>query len=198
MKEVFGSMALNNSQKMYTFEDIDALPDEVWAELIDGQLYDMGHPATVHQILVRKLLVLIDQYIERSNGKCQVFSSGFGVYLVEQTPQTFVLPDICVVCDSEKIDRKGLRGAPDWVIEIVSSGSKHMDYMLKLFKYRDAGVQEYWIVDPARNKIQVYRFKKEMLDEYTFSDIVPSGIYEDLRIDFSLFKPLIDPYLKEA
>ena len=67
--------------------------------------------------------------------------------------KTYVEPDISVVCDENKLDDKGCNGAPDWIIEIVSPGSRRMDYGIKLFKYRSAGVREYWIVDPENKEL---------------------------------------------
>lgn len=69
-----------------------------------------------------------------------------------------------MVCDPSKLDEKGCHGAPDWVIEIVSPGSKTMDYYTKLFKYRNAGVREYWIVDPIKKQVIVYRFEQETME----------------------------------
>ena len=83
-----------------------------------------------------------------------------------------------------KLTDKGYHGAPDWMIEIVSPGSRRMDYYTKLFKYRTAGVREYWIVDPDKNRILVYNFESEDTGDYTFTDSVKAGIYEDLSIDF--------------
>ena len=76
-------------------------------------------------------------------------------------------------------------GAPDWIIEIVSPSSRYMDYFTKLMKYRNAGVREYWIVDPLKNRIMVYNFEMETVEEYTFSDKVKASIYNNLEIDFS-------------
>lgn len=80
------------------------------------------------------------------------------------------------------MDERGCHGAPDWIIEIVSPGNKAMDYFTKLFKYNAAGVREYWIVDPAKKRVIVYRFEKETMEEYAFGDDVPVGIFEDLAI----------------
>lgn len=76
-------------------------------------------------------------------------------------------------------------GTPDWIIEIISPGSRQMDYYTKLFKYRTAGIREYWMVDPEKNRILVYNFETEQTGDYTFSDSVKAGIYDDLYIDFS-------------
>ena len=82
-------------------------------------------------------------------------------------------------------------GAPDWIIEIVSPSSRQMDYYTKLFKYRTAGLKEYWIVDPEKDRILVYNFESEQTGDYTFSDSIKAGIYDDLFIDFSQIAELL-------
>ena len=110
-----------------------------------------------------------------------MFPAPFAVFLNEDN-ENYVEPDICVVCDRNKITDKGLNGAPDWIIEIVSPGSKAMDYFMKLFKYRTAGVREYWIVDPLKLRVTVYFFEKESVEEYSFGTDIPVGIYEGFTI----------------
>ena len=88
----------------------------------------------------------------------------------------YVEPDISVICDLSKLDEKGCHGAPDWIIEIVSTSSKPIDYMTKLFKYRTAGVREYWIVDPMKQMITVYAFEHDTVEQYNFNEDVPVGI----------------------
>ncbi|MBC5745784.1 Uma2 family endonuclease [Lachnospiraceae bacterium MD308] len=90
-----------------------------------------------------------------------------------------------VICDQSKLTDKGCNGAPDWIIEIVSPSSKRMDYLIKLFKYRNAGVKEYWIVDSEKDRITVYNFVHDTIEEYAFGDDVPAGIYEDFSIKVS-------------
>ncbi len=87
------------------------------------------------------------------------------------------------ICDTDKLDEQGCHGAPDWIIEIVSPSNKSMDYLTKLFKYRAAGVREYWIVDPIKLMIIVYTFGKESMEEYSFGDKVPAGIFDDFTIN---------------
>ena len=169
----------------YTTEDIYALPDGQRAELIDGVIYNMAPPTFRHQYLITKLVAKIDRYIDTKKGNCIVIPSPFAVFLNNDN-KTYVEPDISVICDNKKIDGYGCNGAPDWVIEIVSPSTKNMDYGIKLFKYRNSGVREYWIVDPIRNIITVYNFDGETtVENYTFADKVKAGIYEDLEIDFS-------------
>lgn len=99
-------------------------------------------------------------------------------------PKYFTIDDISVICNKDKLTDEGCMGAPDWIIEIVSPSSHAMDYMKKLLKYGTAGVREYWIVDPAKERITVYNFENESAEEYAFSDKIKAGIYEDSEIDF--------------
>ena len=149
----------------YTIEDIYNLPEGQRAELIDGELYMMATPSRIHQRIVMELLFRIRDYIGKNNGDCEVYPSPFAVFL-NADDNIYVEPDISV-------------------IEIVSPSSRSMDYNKKLFKYRTAGVREYWIVDPTKQQIIVYHFEQDSYEEYSFSDRVKTGIYEDFEIDFS-------------
>ena len=153
-------MPLPLQNKEYTIDDIYALPDGQRAELIDGQMYMMAPPSRRHQQILLSLGRKIADYIDRKGGSCEVDIAPFAVFL-------------------------GCAGAPDWVIEIVSPGSRRMDYYTKLFKYRTAGVREYWIVDPEKSRVTVYSFESDDTAEYAFSEAVKAGIYDDLEIDFS-------------
>ena len=173
-------------EQIYTTEDIYNLPEGTRAELIDGQIYYMAPPSRKHQRIAGKLFAAISHYIESNDGTCEPYIAPFAVFLDENN-KNYVEPDISVICDKNKLNDKGCIGAPDWLIEIVSPSSRRMDYYIKLFKYRAAGVREYWIVDPDKNRIMVYNFDNEDTSDYTFSDIVKAGIYEDFSIDFSPF-----------
>lgn len=162
--------------EMYTIDDIYALPAGQRAELIEGKIYYMAPPNTKHQTLVMDLSYQIKDYINRNNGECNVFPAPFAVFLNEND-RNYVEPDISVICDKNKITDKGCNGTPDWVIEIVSLSSKSMDYFIKLFKYRTSGVREYWIVDPIKQRVTVYFFEKELVEEYSFGTDIPVGIY---------------------
>lgn len=167
-----------------TTEEIYALPDGQRAELIDGVIYNMAPPKRIHQKMISRLTQTIANYIDGKGRSCEVYPAPFAVFLNADN-KTYVEPDISVICDKSKLDELGCNGAPDWIIEIVSESSRKMDYMVKLIKYNSAGVKEYWIVDPDRNRILIYDFAHDTLAEYTFSDTVRVGIYEDLEIDFS-------------
>lgn len=167
--------------KYYTIEDIYALPEGERAELIDGQIYYMAPPNRRHQDIIFSLSRRIADYIESKNGDCKVYLAPFAVFLNEDD-KNYVEPDISIICDSDKLDDKGCVGAPDWIIEIVSPSSRKMDYYKKLFKYRTAGVREYWIVDPVKERITVYFFEMESVEEYFFGENIPVGIYEGFSI----------------
>ena len=166
----------------YTIHDIYTLPEGERAELIDGQLYMMSPPSRLHQKLSFALSRKIADYIDANNGSCEVYPSPFAVFL-NADDTTYVEPDISVICDTNKLTDKGCNGAPDWIIEIVSPSSSRMDYFVKLFKYRTAGVREYWIVNPMKQTIQTYSFEgEEDSNQYSFDDTVISSIYNDLKI----------------
>ena len=177
-------MPLQKTYDEYTIEDIYNLPDGQRAELIDGQIYYMAPPSRRHQRIILSLSRQIADYIDAKNGTCEVDIAPFAVFLNEDD-KTYVEPDISVICDSDKLTDQGCNGAPDWIIEIVSPGSRRMDYFTKLFKYRTAGVREYWLVDPIKNFVIVYNFDRSDSEQYTFADTIKAGIYDDLYIDFS-------------
>ena len=144
----------------YTIDDIYALPEGQRAEL----------SATLRD------------YIKKNGGPCKVYPAPFAVFLNEDD-RNYVEPDISVICDPSKVDNRGYQGAPDFIIEIVSPSSQRMDYLTKLFKYRTAGVREYWIVNPLQRTVQVYSFEgTEDSTQYSFDDEITVTIYSDLKI----------------
>ncbi len=168
----------------YTVEDIWALPEGVHAELIDGELFIRRNtPATIHQDILMGLSFQVELYIQRKKGKCRIFPAPFGVQ-IKKDNYNFVIPDITLICDEDKVDEYGCYGAPDLVVEIVSPSNRKMDYVRKLALYREAGVREYWIVDPKHKQVTVYDFehdKEPVL--HPFSERIKVGIYDDLYLD---------------
>lgn len=172
-------------EKVYTVEDIYALPDDQRAELIDGHMYMMAPPSTGHQRISSELHGTIYNFIKSKNGSCDVFTAPFAVFL-NKNDINYVEPDISVICDKNKLDEKGCNGAPDWIIEIVSPSTSQMDYGIKLFKYRTAGVREYWIVNPLKQTVTVYDFENEKKTNlYSFDDSIPVCIYDELSINIA-------------
>ena len=172
-------------ENIYTTDDIYSLPEGQRAELIDGAIYDMAPPNRLHQELVSQFTKIIGQYIDNHHGSCKVYPAPFAVFLNADN-KTYVEPDISVICDKSKLNDRGCSGAPDWIIEIVSPGTKRIDYGVKLFKYRTAGVREYWIVNPLTKTVNVYFFEKEeLIDQYSFEDDIPVCIYDNLTINIA-------------
>ena len=172
--------------KIYTEEDYYNLPENVRAELIEGKLiYNQAAPSRIHQAILMELSGTFRDYLKSKSGTCRVYPAPFAVKLMENR-KTIVEPDISVICDKSKLTDRGCTGAPDWIIEIVSPSNSSHDYILKLNLYANAGVREYWIVDPYKERIFVYRLEQEHfeVETYTFHDCIPAGIYADLQIDF--------------
>lgn len=161
------------------------LPEEKRAELIDGQLYAMAPPSRMHQELSFSIARKIADYIDSHNGNCKVYTAPFAVNL-NADDTTYVEPDISIICDKSKLSDKGCNGAPDFIIEIVSPSSRKMDYITKNTKYSEAGVREYWIVDPEKERTTVYHYEKDVSPTIIlFSQPLNSGIYSDLSITIS-------------
>lgn len=176
-------MRLPQAITEYTIEDIYALPEGQRAELIDGQMYMMAEPSRTHQQICLALLRKIADYIDKKGGSCEVDMAPFAVFL-NADDKTYVEPDISVICDKEKLSYKGCYGAPDWIIEIVSTGNRQMDYYRKLFKYHMIGVREYWIVDEQKDCITVYNFENEDINDYFFQILLRQGYMMISRLIF--------------
>ena len=166
-----------------------ALPDDVRAELIDGHLIFLEAPRSVHQELISELLMDIGFYIRKNKGPCKVLPAPLDVQL-DCDNRTMIQPDISVICQLDRLVEKGVYGAPDFCIEIVSPSSRSRDYIKKVSKYQNAGVREYWIVDPKRETVLCYYFEGDDYPHmYTFDDIIPVMIYDGkLEINFADIK----------
>ena len=179
-------LAEKKKQGEYTISDYYAIPEDVRAERIDGVIYDMAPPLSVHQLLSAKIHGYLARYIEKKGGSCIPFFAPIGVQL-DKDDKTIVEPDILIVCDRNQITRRGIYGAPDFVIEILSESTKKKDSYLKLMKYQNAGVREYWLVDPEKKKVIVYDFEQEEIPKiYGFDTQVPVGIFGgECKVDFA-------------
>ena len=168
-----------------TADDYWSLPDGVHAELIDGELRDLASPSRKHQEIVAELTYAIKAHIVAHGGPCKVYQAPFVVNLFGDD-STFVQPDLSAVCDRAKQSDRGSEGAPDFVVEVVSPGNPGMDYVTKLNLYKEAGVREYWICDPERERAHVYRFEGDSVPSiYPFASPVPCGVFPGFEMDFA-------------
>ena len=182
----------------YTTEDYYALPDEQRVELIDGFFYDMSAPAVVHQTILGELYLLFRECADQHECPCRVLLSPCDVRL-DRDNKTMVQPDLIVICEGFDVHAKALEGGPDLTVEILSPSTRAKDMLLKLHKYRGAGVREYWIIDPEYRKILVYDFEgREPFSPvyYDFSETIPIGISDGrCSIDFSkVYRAISDYY----
>ena len=180
----------------YTLEDYYALPSDVRAELINGEIFIMDAPYVVHQDISAYVHMAIFGYIRTNKADCKVFGAPICVQL-DMDDKTMVEPDVVVVCDRDKITSKYICGAPDFVLEVISGSTKRKDMLLKSYKYLEAGVREYWIMDPDKRTLTKYDFQK---DETTpqikaLKGEEPVEIFEGgLKIDLGEIEGIIREY----
>lgn len=134
-------------------------------EYIDGMVYMAPSPSTVHQRISRKLLIRFDQFL--SGKPCEVFHAPFDIELkIENTEEPkIVIPDLSVICDKSGLTESGYVGAPALIVEILSPSNQSHDLITKLNVYMNAGVKEYWIVNPMLHSVTVYSLNQEKLCE---------------------------------
>ncbi|MCD8119096.1 MAG: Uma2 family endonuclease [Lachnospiraceae bacterium] len=189
LKEAEVAYGRKKKQGEFTIEDYYALPDDERVELIDGVIYNMSAPVASHQSIVAGLTTAFCNYVESKNGDCEVFPGPIDVQL-DRDDRTMVQPDVLILCDRDKLKNGIIYGAPDFVVEVLSPSTSRKDRIIKLRKYREAGVREYWMVDIKRKEVEVYIFQNPELATlprvYGFEDIIPVGIYGgDCVVDFS-------------
>ena len=184
----------------FTIEDWKNLPDGVWMELIDGVLYDRNYPTKRHQFVATRLATLLDGAIERKGGPCLVLAPA-GVQPDEHDNKNAFIPDVMIICDRQKYtkDEDIIVGAPDYVAEILSPSTEKYDRTVKLNKYWQQGVREYWIIDIQHREVIVYRFDKPVPPvSYGFEDQIPLGISEgEITIDFKNISDRLRDYFGE-
>ncbi|MCL2099737.1 MAG: Uma2 family endonuclease [Oscillospiraceae bacterium] len=169
----------------YSYADYIKWDGKTRYELIDGAAYAMASPSQEHQEISGEFFRQLANFLR---GKpCKVFHAPFDVRLnYDSYDDTVVQPDILIVCDKSKLNGRSVKGAPDMIIEIMSSNTRH-DTFVKFRLYQKAGVREYWIVDPKTRTVQVYLLDggKYTINYYTAEDTAPVHILENCEINLA-------------
>ena len=183
-------------EKRYTYADLLVWDDGKRYELYDGELVALASPSDAHQEILTELLLQFGIFLR---GKpCTVYPSPFDVRLFDtddnqpEDSQNVLQPDLMVVCDKSKVDRHGVHGAPDLVIEILSPSTQERDWREKFALYQKAGVREYWICDPAGRFVAVHILRDGKYDApifYTPGAKVPVSLWEGFSVDLSSVFP---------
>ena len=162
-------------------------------ELIYGEACAMSAPNAYHQSILTELLRQIANYL--AGKPCKVYPAPYDVrlfYAEDESDDTVVQPDITVICDEHKRGAEGCRGAPDFVAEILSPSNSAIEMERKFELYREAGVPEYWVLDPEHKTLHVYRFKDGLIFPQTYrrEDAAKVGIFTDFAV-------VLDPVFAE-
>lgn len=181
----------------HTYADYLTWPDDVHCELIDGVAYLMAPAPTLdHQDFVGEIYLQLRRALEQGGHPCRVFVAPVDVRLpkadeADAHVDTVVQPDVLVVCSEGKLDRRGVRGAPDLVVEVLSPATAAHDHVRKRLIYERAGVREYWLVHPRDRMVTIYRLQGPEFgkpDVHDLSEPTPVGILPGTSI---LWGPLL-------
>ena len=167
-------------QGEFTVEDYFDLPGDLHVELIDGVLYYLNTPSSMHQLVASQMFYELETHIRENKGKCIPCFAPWGVQLVEDE-DTVLQPDVFVVCQKDKIIKSQILGAPDLVVEVLSPSTKKKDTGIKYTKYKKGGVREYWMIDLEKEMITVCEFlqkEESRTTIYGLGDKVPVGIFD--------------------
>ena len=187
---------LDSMYREYTVDDYYAIPDDMRVELIDGHIYNLASPSLTHQDIVGSIYFHFRNYISQSHMSCRMYMAPVDVRL-DLDNKTMIQPDLAGFCshnededeknvDSRLANGKNVEGAPDFIAEVVSKWSFQRDAYIKYMKYQNAGVREYWMIDPFRKTVTVNDFANDTRAVYTFDDKVPVALTNgELVIDFS-------------
>ncbi len=185
----FDELDLNGT---YTYADYLLWQFKERVELIKGKIFQMSPaPNTRHQLISTNLQGNL--FIHLKDQPCKLFSAPFDVRLFDSKKSvlanrdiyTVVQPDLCVVCDTSKLDEKGCLGAPDLVVEILSPGNSQKEMYNKFLLYQETGVREYWLVDTDRDAVLVYILNEtgRYIGLQPAVKVLQSSIFPDLKID---------------
>ena len=186
-------------QGEFTVDDLLSTPEGTRMELIDGFLYDLASPTTIHQVIISRAYLQIATAMDESGGNCTVFAVPVDTQLSTENDKDAFEPDLQIVCDNSKLmnDRHIVIGAPDFVMEVLSPSTMGRDRVQKYHKYMTYGVREYWIVDPFRREVMVSLSGDEIkVKYYGFGDVIPISIFGGkVSVDFAKITKYLSDHL---
>ena len=173
---------------IYTYADYLMWKIKDRLELLKGKIFQMGAPSLTHQTVSMNFSHLLSNYFYKT--PCKLFAAPFDVRLAKKGEKdnevyTVVQPDLCVVCDADKLDERGCWGAPDLIIEILSPGNSKKELKNKYELYQEAGVREYWVVRPDYKEITQFVLENgqyRTLPPIVEGDLIHSTIFPDLSL----------------
>ncbi len=173
--------------KQYTYADYLLWQFSERVELIRGFIKKMSPaPKRIHQEISHNISGIF--YSNFRHQSCKMYTAPFDVRLPipsKKRDTTVVQPDICIVCDKSKLDEAGCNGAPDLIIEILSPGNTKHDVDTKFSLYEEAGVKEYWMVEPLEKLVFIYTLQNEKyigLKPFSEDETIKSPLFPDLQI----------------
>ena len=182
--------------KRYTYADYLTWLDDKRRELINGFIRIMSPaPRPVHVEVNLNIAMQLKSVVKRNKGKCKVYHAPFDVRFprngetANDKIDTVVQPDVCVVCDLSKIDKRGCCGAPDMIVEVLSFSTAKKDMTEKFSLYEEFGVKEYWIVNPDEQTILAFILQEDGKYDagalYEFEGKIPVYIFDNYPIDLN-------------
>ncbi len=184
-------------QGEYVVDDLAFLPDDVRVEIINGVIYDMATPNVPHQQIIGYIYYKVRSYIEQHQGSEDLISSPFGLFFDDE--RNYLEPDLAIVCNPKIIKKKGVLGAPDFILEVCSPGNAQYDLSTKLSVYQKLGVKEYWIIHPMKRYLVKYLLQDENPPQVFYLDQkVPIDTLDGkCVIDLKEIAEIIDRYVED-
>lgn len=193
------AMEIPNEDQKVSYKEYANWKEGEYCEVLDGKIISMApSPLPEHQSISMQLSIEFGSYLRGK--ECNVFAAPIDVYLfedyrkewIDEHVRNWVIPDLIVICDKNKVKKSKIIGSPDMVIEIISPSTAKIDRMDKRLAYGKAGVKEYWIIDPANQLVEVYLLENgtlELKNVYSREDSIIVHVLKDLSIDLKNIFP---------